>query len=67
MSGLEVGGIVFVCVYGGALLGILLSAILPKHQLAFESVTSVMGMIQRRLAEGQELAQDTSRAGNASQ
>jgi esterase/lipase superfamily enzyme len=37
------------------------------HSRAFDSVTSVMGMIERRLAEGQELAENTSRAGNASQ
>lgn len=32
------------------------------HTRAFDSVTSVMGMIERRLAEGQELAEDTSTA-----
>ena len=37
MSGLAVGGIVFVCVFGGALLGMLLSAILPKHHLSQDS------------------------------
>lgn len=40
------------------------------HSRAFQDVTTVMGMIQRRLAEGQQLAEDTSRrpaAGAASQ
>jgi esterase/lipase superfamily enzyme len=37
------------------------------HSRAFDSVTSVMGMIERRLAEGQELAEDTSRAGSLDQ
>ena len=37
------------------------------HSRAFDSVTSVMGMIERRLAEGQELAEDTSRVGIAGQ
>ena len=37
------------------------------HSRAFDSVTSVMGMIERRLAEGQDLAEDTSRAGGADQ
>jgi esterase/lipase superfamily enzyme len=37
------------------------------HSRAFDSVTSVMGMIERRLAEGQELAEDTSRAASADQ
>ncbi len=34
MSALAIGGIVFVCVFGGALLGVLLSAVLPKHHLS---------------------------------
>lgn len=40
------------------------------HSRAFQDVSTVMGMIQRRLAEGQQLAEDTSRrpaAGAASQ
>lgn len=37
------------------------------HSRAFDRVTSVMGMIERRLAAGQELAEDTSRASNSSQ
>jgi hypothetical protein len=37
MSGLAIGGIVFVCVFGGAFLGMLLSAILPKHHLSQDS------------------------------
>lgn len=37
------------------------------HSRAFDEVTSVMGMIERRLAEGQQLAEDGSRAGDASQ
>jgi esterase/lipase superfamily enzyme len=37
------------------------------HSRAFDSVTSVMGMIERRLAEGQDLAEDTSRAGSTGQ
>ena len=36
-----------------------------SHSRAFDDVTSVMGMIERRLAEGQELAEDTSRVGSA--
>ncbi|MHB0770521.1 alpha/beta hydrolase [Bradyrhizobium sp. 5.13L] len=31
------------------------------HSRAFEDVTTVMGLIQRRLAQGQQLAEDTSR------
>jgi esterase/lipase superfamily enzyme len=38
-----------------------------SHSRAFDDVTSVMGMIERRLAAGQELAEDTSRAGDARQ
>jgi esterase/lipase superfamily enzyme len=37
------------------------------HSRAFEDVTSVMGMIERRLAQGQQLAQDSSRAVNDSE
>ena len=37
MSALTVGGVVFVCVFGGALLGMLLNAVLPKHHLSSES------------------------------
>jgi len=37
MSALAIGGIVFVCVFGGALLGISLKAVLPKHHLTSES------------------------------
>ncbi len=40
------------------------------HSRAFEDVTTVMGMIERRLAQGQQLAEDTSRrpaAGAAAQ
>jgi esterase/lipase superfamily enzyme len=38
-----------------------------SHSRAFDDVASVMGMIERRLAEGQELAEDTSRVGNTNQ
>ena len=38
-----------------------------SHSRAFDKVTSVMGMIERRLAAGQQLAEDASRAGNALQ
>ena len=38
-----------------------------SHSRAFDKVTSVMGMIERRLAGGQQLAEDTSRAGNSNQ
>jgi esterase/lipase superfamily enzyme len=37
------------------------------HSRAFDSVTSVMGMIERRLAAGQDLAEDTSRTAGAEQ
>jgi len=37
------------------------------HSRAFEDVTSVMGMIERRLAEGQQLADSRSTLGDASQ
>ena len=35
------------------------------HSRAFDEVTSVMGMIERRFAAGQQLAEETSRAANA--
>ena len=38
-----------------------------SHSRAFDDVTSVMGMIERRLAIGQELAEETSRERNANQ
>ncbi len=37
MSSLAIGGIVLACVFGGALLGMLLGAILPKHHLSADS------------------------------
>ena len=37
MSALAIGGIVFVCVFGGALLGIFMNAVLPKHHLSSDS------------------------------
>jgi esterase/lipase superfamily enzyme len=37
------------------------------HSRAFDEVTSVMGMIERRFAAGQQLAEETSRAANAGQ
>jgi len=37
MNGLAVGGIVFACVFGGALLGMFVSAVLPKHHLSTDS------------------------------
>lgn len=37
MSGLSIGVIVFACVFGGALLGSFLSAILPKHHLGADT------------------------------
>ena len=37
MSALAVGGIVFGCVFGGAVLGMLLGAVLPKHHLSADS------------------------------
>ena len=37
MSAMAIAGIVFVCVFGGALLGVLLSAVLPKHHLSEET------------------------------
>ena len=37
MSALAIGGIVFVSVFGGALLGIFMNAVLPKHHLSSNS------------------------------
>jgi hypothetical protein len=37
MSALSVGAIAFACTFGGALLGMLLSAVLPKHHLSTDS------------------------------
>jgi hypothetical protein len=37
MNTLAIGAIVFVCVFGGALLGMFLNAVLPKHHLASDS------------------------------
>jgi hypothetical protein len=37
MSALTIGGIVFVCVFGGALLGMFLKSVLPDHHLTSES------------------------------
>jgi esterase/lipase superfamily enzyme len=37
------------------------------HSRAFDQVTSVMGMIERRFAAGQQLAEETSRAAKASE
>ena len=37
MGALAVGGIVFGCTFGGALLGMLLGAVLPKHHLSMDS------------------------------
>src|SRR5882757_3148742 len=37
-----------------------------SHSRAFDDVTSVMGMIERRLAAGQQLTEDTARAAIAS-
>ena len=37
MSPMAIGGIVFVCVFGGALLGMLLRAVLPEHHLSEDS------------------------------
>jgi hypothetical protein len=33
MSATAIGGVVFICVFGGALLGMLLGVLLPKHHL----------------------------------
>lgn len=48
MSSLTVSAIVFACVFGGALAGILLRAVLPEHHLSADSKGSVtlgMGLI----------------------
>jgi hypothetical protein len=37
MNALAIGGIVFGCVFGGALLGMFLNSVLPKHHLAADS------------------------------
>src|SRR5450432_1215104 len=37
MSALAIGGIVFACVFGGAMLGLLLNAVLPEHHLTSDS------------------------------
>jgi hypothetical protein len=37
MSALAIGGIVFGCVFGGAMLGMVLGATLPKHHLSNDS------------------------------
>ena len=37
MSALSIGGIVFACVFGSALLGMLVSSVLPKHHLSSDS------------------------------
>ena len=41
MSSLAIGSIVFICVFGGALLGISLRFILPEHHLSAESKDAV--------------------------
>ena len=41
MSALAVGGMVFVCVLGGALLGMFLGGVLPKHHLSGDSKDSI--------------------------
>jgi hypothetical protein len=41
MSALAIGSIVFICVFGGALLGMFLSSILPEHHLSAESKDAV--------------------------
>ena len=48
MSSIAISSIVFACVFGGALAGISLRGILPKHHLASESkgvVTAGMGLV----------------------
>ena len=37
MSALAIGGIVFACIFGGALLGMFLSAVVPKHHLSADT------------------------------
>jgi exosortase/archaeosortase len=38
---LAIGGIVFACVFGGAVLGMFLGRILPKHHLSAESKDAI--------------------------
>ena len=48
MSTLSIGALVFVCVFGGALLGMFLRAVLPAHHLNVDSKDVVklgMGLI----------------------
>jgi hypothetical protein len=48
MGALAIGGIVFVCVLGGALFGMYLEAVLPKHHLSDKSkevIRVAMGML----------------------
>ena len=48
MSAMAISWIVFACVFGGALLGMLLRAVLPEHHLSTESKDIVrlgMGLI----------------------
>jgi hypothetical protein len=48
MSSIAISSIVFACVFGGALAGISLRGVLPKHHLASESrgvVTAGMGLV----------------------
>jgi hypothetical protein len=41
MSALAIGSIVFICVFGGALLGMFLRSILPEHHVSAESKDAV--------------------------
>src|SRR5215468_6397964 len=48
MSALEIAGVTFVCIFGGALLGMYLQGVLPEHHLSDRSQTTVtlgMGLI----------------------
>jgi hypothetical protein len=48
VSAVAVGWIVFACVFGGALLGMLLRAVLPEHHLSVDSKDLVklgMGLV----------------------
>src|SRR5262245_1661598 len=48
MSSLEIAGIAFACIFGGALLGMLLRTVLPEHHLSPDSKDVVkvgMGLI----------------------
>lgn len=48
MSALAISSITFACVFGGALTGIFLRGVLPKHHLALESrgvITAGMGLV----------------------